>query len=141
MYNIELIKTFVIKKHGNQKRKQGSPYYLHPFAVADILKQNNFPLEYQIVGYMHDLLEDTDTTEEEIINLTNKDILECIKLLTKKEGYIMEEYINNIANNEMAKIVKIVDRLHNLSELKFANIEFQKKYISETNKYFIPLSK
>lgn len=58
--NIELVKNYVKKKHQGQMRKQNTPYYLHPFTVADILKQKGYSEDYQIVGLCHDLLEDTD---------------------------------------------------------------------------------
>ena len=53
----------------------------------------------------------------------------------------MEEYIYNISNNELAKMVKIADRIHNLSEAYLASKSFQEKYIKETTKWYIPLAK
>ena len=134
---IEYIKI----KHNGQTRKQGTPYYTHPLQVAKILKDKGFCKEYQIVGLFHDLLEDTDTTYEDILLITNKDIANAVKLLTKEKGYNMEEYIYNISNNELAKMVKIADRIHNLSEAYLASKSFQEKYIKETTKWYIPLAK
>ena len=57
---------FMKQKHGNQKRKQGTPYYTHPLAVAELLKQKGFSEEYQLAGLFHDLIEDTDATRDEI---------------------------------------------------------------------------
>lgn len=132
---------FIKQKHSGQKRKQGTPYYTHPVAVAELLKEKGFSLEYQIAGLFHDLLEDTDATIEEIINLSNKDVAEAVKLVTKIEGYIMKDYIENIKMNDMAKMVKIADRIHNLSESSSGTFEFQEKYIKETKDWFIDLAK
>ena len=132
---------FIKQKHSGQKRKQGTPYYTHPVAVAELLKEKGFSLEYQIAGLFHDLLEDTDATIEEIINLSNKDVAEAVKLVTKIEGYIMKDYIENIKMNDMAKMVKLADRIHNLSESSSGSFEFQEKYIKETKEWFIDLAK
>lgn len=132
---------FIKQKHSGQKRKQGTPYYTHPVAVAELLKEKGFSLEYQIAGLFHDLLEDTDATIEEIINLSNKDVAEAVKLVTKIEGYIMKDYIENIKMNDMAKMVKLADRIHNLSESSSGSYEFQEKYIKETKDWFIDLVK
>jgi len=129
------------KKHGAQKRKQGTPYYLHPLAVCQLLREKGFPIEYQIVGLFHDLLEDTDATDEEIEEYSNREILEAVKLLTKKPGYVMDEYMENIRNSDLAKMVKLADRIHNLSEAKFGSESFQRKYVDETERWFIDLAK
>lgn len=132
---------FMKKRHEGQKRIQGTPYYLHPLEVSNILAKNGFPEEYQIVGLFHDLLEDTDTTYEEIVGISSSDIAKAVKLLTKEDGYIMAEYIGEIKKNNMAKMVKLADRIHNLSEAHLASKKFQEKYIKETEEWFIDLAK
>lgn len=138
---IDVAIEFVKEKHAGQTRKQGTPYYLHPLAVSNILKEKGFSLEYQLVGLFHDLLEDTNTTYDEIQKLTNSEIAEAVRFLTKEHGYEMKEYMERIKNNSMARMVKLADRIHNLSEAHLASIEFQKKYIEETEKWFIDLAK
>lgn len=132
---------FIKNKHGEQKRIQGTPYYLHPLEVSKILKQKGFSESYQIAGLFHDLLEDTDTTYEEILKISNVEIAEAVRLVTKEDGYIMSEYIKRIMKNDMARMVKIADRIHNLLEGHFCSIKFQKRYIKETEKWFIDLAK
>lgn len=139
--DLEKCIEFIKVKHAGQKRKQGTPYYTHPLAVSNLLKEKGFEEEYQITGLFHDLLEDTDCTEKEILELSNERVLEAVKLLTKTEGYIMAEYIGNIAKNNMAKMVKLADRIHNLSEVEHTSKEFKEKYIKETQEWFIDLSK
>lgn len=139
--NLNKLEEFMKLKHGNQKRKQGTPYYLHPLAVAKMLKEKGFSEDYQVAGLFHDLMEDTEVTYEEIKNISNENIVEAVKLLTKTKGYVMSEYIGNIEKNDIAKMVKLADRIHNLSEAIFASKEFQKKYIKETEEWFINLAK
>ena len=138
---LEKAKEYIKEKHKNQKRKQGTPYYLHPLEVSIILKEKGFSETYQIVGLFHDLIEDTETTYEEILELTNEEIADAVKLLTKEKGYVMKEYINGIKQNRIARIVKIADRIHNLSETHLASEKFQERYIKETEEWFIDLAK
>lgn len=139
--DLEKAIEFMKKKHGNQKRKQGTPYYTHPLAVAKLLKEKGFPIEYQIAGLFHDLIEDTDATYEEIIGFSNEEVAEAVRLVSKTEGYVMSEYVGNIKTNEMAKMVKLADRIHNLSESPNASHKFQARYIKETKEWYIDLAK
>ena len=66
---------FAKEKHGTQKRIGGAPYITHPVAVADILKKEGYDIEYQIVALFHDLLEDTDATEDEIRSIAGEERL------------------------------------------------------------------
>lgn len=138
---INYLKEIVKEKHKGQTRKQGTPYYLHPFTVAQILKDKGFNEKYQITGLFHDLLEDTDTTSKFIVDISDLEIANAVELLTKKEGYNMISYINGIKQNEIAKMVKLVDRIHNLSETHYASNQFKEKYIKETEDWYIELSK
>ena len=138
--DIEILKEYVKIKHEGQKRKQGTPYYLHPFAVADILKEKGFNDDYQAAGLLHDTLEDTNATKEEILKLSNKGVLDTVVLLTKEKGYKMQDYYNRIINSDMAKMVKLADRYHNLSESTMTNIFFKKKYIKETEEWYLKMA-
>jgi len=139
--NIEVIKEFVKKKHKNQKRKQGTPFYNHPFSVAQMLKDKGFDINYQLAGLFHDLLEDTDTSYEEIVELSNESVAQAVKLLTKTEGYNNEVYLEAIKNNDMALNVKLADRINNLSESHLCSFEVFQKYTEETRKYYLLLAK
>ena len=128
---------FSTKKHSGQFRKEGIPYITHPIAVAEILKEQGFGEEYLIAGLFHDLLEDTDASEEEILALGGKDVLKAVKLLTKTEGYVMSEYIQNIKANPIAFKVKAADRLHNLRCAVYADEKFRRKYIKESLEWYM----
>lgn len=139
--DLEKAIEFMKQKHRGQKRKQGTPYHTHPLAVAKLLKDKGFPIEYQIAGLFHDLIEDTDSTYEEIISFSNEEVLEAVRLVSKEAGYVMAEYIGNIKQNDMARMVKLADRIHNLSESSMANRKFQAKYIKETQDWYVDLAR
>lgn len=134
--------VFIKNKHGNQTRIGGEPYYTHPLSVGEILCNKGYVSDmYFLTGLFHDLLEDTDASEDEILQFGGGNVLEAVKLLTKSEGYIMGEYIGNIKNNEIAKVVKLADRLHNLQCAKVASKKFKDRYIKETEEYYLDLAK
>lgn len=138
---IEGIKKFVKQRHEGQFRKQGTPYYLHPFAVCEILKEKGFGASYQVTGLLHDIIEDTNTTYEELNRITKKEIVNAVRILTKEKEYQMKEYILRISENPMAKMVKLADRIHNLEESILASKDFQVRYLKETQEYYIDLAK
>ena len=134
---LETALQFAARKHAGQKRIGGEPYISHPTAVAQLLKEGGYDEEYQIAGMFHDLLEDTDATEDEIAIYGSPQILDAVKLLTKKKDYVMEEYIAGIKMNKMAFAVKGADRLHNLQSAFCAGEEFKRKYILESLEWYM----
>ena len=128
---------FAAKKHEGQLRKGGEPYITHPAAVAEILREQGMDEEYLITALFHDLLEDTDATEQEIKAIGGERVLRAVKLLTKKEGYVMSEYISGIKSDPIAYAVKGADRLHNLRSAFAADTEFRRKYINESIEWFL----
>ena len=126
-----------IKKHAGQSRKDKTPYINHPIRVALRLKEKGYDLTYQIAGLFHDLLEDTDASEDEI-RVYGEDILTAVKLLTKKPNQDMPLYVENILHNPIAKAVKEADRNDNLIEAASCeDLGFMERYLDETNKYYI----
>ena len=136
----KLALEFAKAKHKGQKRIGGNDYITHPIAVSEIVKNQGFDVNYQITALFHDLLEDTDTTEEEILRYGNQKILDAVNLLTKKKGYDMAEYVSSIKQNSIAFAVKAADRLHNLQCAIITNEEFKRKYILETVDWYLDFS-
>ena len=128
---------FAKKKHGTQKRIGGDPYITHPVAVAKILKKEGYNIEYLIVALFHDLLEDTDATEDEIRSIAGEEVLQAVKLLTKEKGYDMQTYVTRIRQNPIAYAVKGADRLHNLRTASCTSRHFRQKYITETETWYL----
>ena len=132
-------------KHDGQTRNEGTPYIYHPLRVAEILKTAGYDEKYQTVAILHDLLEDTDATEEEIAEFGD-DVLEAVKLLTRRPGMDENEYVNRILENPLAATVKSVDKIHNLWDCLYSGPSgsrrseeakrFGKRYVSKAHKYY-----
>ena len=131
---------FATLKHKGQKRIGGDDYITHPKAVCELVKAQGYGEDYQITALFHDLLEDTDATEQEILQFGNQQILTAVKLLTKQKGYDMAEYINAIKDNPIAFVVKGADRLHNLQCAVVTNVDFKRRYILETVDWYLDFS-
>ena len=129
--------AFAEQKHKGQFRIGGEAYITHPIAVSEIVGENGGDINCRIAALFHDLLEDTDATEQEILELSNQEVLGAVKLLTKQKGYVMEEYVANIRKNRMAFLVKGADRLHNLRCALMCDDQFKQKYILETMNYYM----
>ena len=132
---------FATEKHKGQKRIGGDDYITHPVAVCEKVKNLGFGEDYQITALFHDLLEDTNATEEEILFYGSQNVLTAVKLLTKEKGYDMKTYIDGIKANPIAFAVKSADRLHNLQCALVTSTEFKRKYILETVDWYLDFSK
>ncbi len=131
---------FAESMHAGQLRRGGLPYITHPIAVARILDEGGFNVDYRIAGLFHDLLEDTDATEAEIKSIAGDEVLRTVKLLTKTKGYVMAEYVAGIKADSMAFAVKCADRLHNLRCAVCTDDDFKRKYILETIDWYFDFS-
>lgn len=132
--------AYATRKHDGQLRIGGEPYIMHPIAVAQMMRDSGYGVDYQIAALFHDLLEDTDATQTEIEGFSNKNVYEVVLLLTKRKGCIMKDYIDNICNNPMAKVIKAADRLHNLECALGTDPDFKRRYILETVDWYLDFS-
>ena len=83
---------FIIKKHAGQFDKQGMPYIIHPIEVA-----SNFDTEEEIVvALLHDTLEDTDTTYDELVSIFGESIAKNVEILTRKSDETYKDYIRRV---------------------------------------------
>lgn len=140
-YNQALIAVHLAEKaHAGLTRKSGEPSISHPIRITNALLSLNIDDETILaVAVLHDVLEDTDLTRDDLLKHFNKEIVDAVDLLTKKEGLSEEEYYANICTNPCASIVKIADRCHNVSTMYFFTREKTLSYIEETEEYIIPL--
>lgn len=152
--NLNLIKKaydVAKKKHEGQFRKSGDPYIQHPVEVAYILATLHAGPDTIAAGLLHDVLEDTDMSKEEMAATFNKDVAEIVDGVTKisKLKYMTKE--KALAHNHeklllaMAKdirviLVKIADRLHNMRTIQFHGEEKQKRIAQETLDLYAPLA-
>ncbi len=132
---------YATRKHDGQFRKGGLPYITHPVSVCHMAKTNGYGLDYQITALFHDLLEDTDATEEEILKLSNQEVLDAVKVMTKPKGYNNVDYLGAIKLNKIAFVIKGFDRLHNLQSAVDADEKFRLKYIKETLEWYMDFNK
>lgn len=132
---------FATQKHKGQKRIGGNDYISHPIAVYEMVKKQGYNEDFQITALFHDLLEDTNATEEEILFYGSQNVLTAVKVLTKEKGYDMKTYIDGIKANPIAFAVKSADRLHNLQCALVTSTEFKRKYILETVDWYLDFSK
>lgn len=135
---------FAYEKHKNQNRKgyDHKPYITHPIEVSKLVEkymENDYQLEiYKVVALLHDTLEDTDATYDEIEKLFGKNIADIVLELTndkdEKDRLGKDVYLADKMSkmNDKTLILKLCDRLHNVSELIYADDEFNEKYVRET---------
>ena len=128
--------AFAAMKHVNQTKKDGTPYIYHPLAVAELLKRYGYDLDYQAAGVLHDVLEDTDATDEEM-KAFGKDVYEAVKLVTRPKGADEAEYVKNILGNRMASAVKNADKIHNMCDIVTSKNEGAiSKYAKKVEAYY-----
>ena len=156
-YNPEEIE--IIKKaydyadylHEGQKRQSGEPYITHPLNVAYILSEMHADRDTICAALLHDTLEDTKATKEEIAELFNKDIANLVDGVTKiSKMNFSSKAEQNLANTRKIItgltedvriiIIKLADRLHNMRTLGFKSEFKQKENSLETMEIFVPLA-
>jgi len=142
---------FANEGHKNQKRKSGEPYITHPLQVAIYLSEINLDIETIIAALLHDLIEDTDITYEDIMSKFGKEIADIVDGVTKldKIKYNTTEEAKADAIRKMViamskdirvLILKLADRLHNIKTIEFHNEWKQEKIASETLYVYAPLA-
>ncbi|MDO4712489.1 MAG: RelA/SpoT family protein [Candidatus Saccharibacteria bacterium] len=148
--------AYACEKHDGQLRKSGESYIIHPLGVAGILVEWGMDIDTVIAGVLHDTVEDTDATLEELENLFGRDVAFLVDGVTKVsqaragmrslESYLPETKDNlaklMIAVGEDVRviIIKLADRLHNMRTLQFMPPDKQKKIARETLEVFAPLA-
>ena len=113
MITVEDALRIALKAHEGQKDLDGNPVILHPMAVA-VAGRNR---EEQVAGLLHDVVEDTGITFDELLRLgVDETIVDALRLLTHTDDMTYEEYVNRIATsgNDIALHVKYNDLQHNL---------------------------
>ncbi len=116
--------------HKEQIDKSGMPYVFHPFHLAEQMKTE----ETTVVALLHDLVEDTDYTIEDLTSMGfSKTITDAIALMTHADDMDYMEYVRKIKNNPIAKTVKLADLKHN-SDLTRLDV-VDEKALSRKEKY------
>ena len=137
--------------HGEQMRRDGSPYITHPIHVAQIVAEMRLDSESIIAALLHDCIEDTDCTYEDIakrFGVTVADIVDGVTKLTRvKYSTMEEEQMENLRKMLFAMsrdirviLIKIADRLHNMRTMEYQTPAKQKKKAFETMEIYAPIA-
>ncbi|MCX7793845.1 MAG: bifunctional (p)ppGpp synthetase/guanosine-3',5'-bis(diphosphate) 3'-pyrophosphohydrolase [Thermodesulfovibrionales bacterium] len=152
--DVELIKRAYIfsrEAHCAQKRIEGTPYISHPLAVADILADMKMDVLTIGAGLLHDTIEDTGTTKEEIEDMFGKEIAFLVDSLTKlsklqfrtKQEAQAENFrkmLIAVAEDIRVIMIKFADRLHNMRTIQYLPAEKQRAIAEETIEIYAPLA-
>ncbi len=144
--------VYGLKKHGNQLRASGDPYFSHPVEVAGILSEMRLDTASIVTGLLHDTLEDTDATRDEIAGLFGEDIARLVDGVTKlsrleiqsestKEAENLRKLVLAMSSDIRVLLVKLADRLHNMRTLHHIKEPARRRRIArETMDLYAPLA-
>lgn len=143
--------VYAMRKHGDQKRASGAPYISHPVEVAGILARYRLDTETIVTALLHDTLEDTLATEEELTGLFGEEVTTLVKGVTKlsnaslissetKQAENFSKLLMAISGDIRVLLVKLADRLHNMQTLEHLRPEKQKRIAQETMDYYAPMA-
>ncbi|MBQ7229836.1 MAG: bifunctional (p)ppGpp synthetase/guanosine-3',5'-bis(diphosphate) 3'-pyrophosphohydrolase [Oscillospiraceae bacterium] len=152
--NLELIDRavqYADAKHEYQKRKDGSPYIIHPLAVAEIVAEMGLDTDAVLGAILHDCIEDTDASHDDIANLFNPTVAELVEGVTKltRTDFTSQEekQMENLRKMFMAMskdirvvLIKIADRLHNMRTMQYQTPKKQVIKCRETMDIYAPLA-
>lgn len=143
--------NYAISNHGDQKRKSGEPYIIHPVQVAYTLACMNLDDATICAALLHDVIEDTDVTYDDLVKEFSEEIAEMVDGVTKlgKLNYttLKEQQVEDYRKMFLAMgkdirviLIKLADRLHNMRTLKYLTRDRQIANASETMELYAPLA-
>ncbi len=144
--------VYATQKHGSQKRASGDPYFSHPIEVAGILTHYKLDCDTIITALLHDTIEDTDATPEEITKLFGTNILKMVDGVTKltqielksadsKQAENFRKLLLAMSEDIRVLLVKLADRLHNMRTLHYIDKpEKRVRIAAETLEIYAPLA-
>ncbi|HEX8900265.1 bifunctional (p)ppGpp synthetase/guanosine-3',5'-bis(diphosphate) 3'-pyrophosphohydrolase [Vitreimonas sp.] len=145
--------VYATVKHGSQKRHSGDPYFAHPIQVAGILTEYKLDAATIVAGLLHDTIEDTDATREEIEASFGAQIADLVEGVTKlskleiqseenKQAQNLQKFILAMSKDVRVLIVKLADRLHNMRTLShIPNPTKRRRIATETLEIYAPLAR
>jgi guanosine-3',5'-bis(diphosphate) 3'-pyrophosphohydrolase len=143
--------VYAMKAHGAQKRASGDPYFTHPLEVAAILTDLKLDDATIVAAVLHDTIEDTSSTREEIDQLFGREIGALVDGLTKlkkldlvskraEQAENFRKLLLAIADDVRVLVVKLADRLHNMRTLHFVPPDKRQRIAEETLDIYAPLA-
>lgn len=142
---------YAAEQHKEQKRKDGSPYVIHPLAVAEIVAEMGLDTDAILAALLHDCIEDTDSTHDEIARKFGQTVAELVEGVTKLTRVnftsMEEEQMENLRKMFLAMskdirviLIKIADRLHNTRTMQHQTPAKQRSKSLETMEIYAPLA-
>lgn len=138
------------KAHDGQTRKSGEPYFIHVFATAKNLTELGMGPTVIAAGFLHDVLEDTETTEEELEKEFGTEIVGLVKGVTKlgtvkykgieRNVENLRKFFVSMTEDLRVLVIKLADRLHNIQTLEHVRPDKQKRIALETLEVYAPLA-
>lgn len=144
--------NFAKKSHGDQKRKSGEPYIIHPIHTALILADLELDKESIMAGLLHDVMEDTKVTREQMIGEFGEEVTDLVDGVTKltkldydadkveKQAENLRKMFLAMAKDIRVILIKLADRLHNMRTLQYMTPEKQKEKSKETMEIYAPIA-
>ncbi|MGQ5700778.1 RelA/SpoT family protein [Sandaracinobacteroides sp. A072] len=144
--------VFSMKAHGSQLRASGDPYFSHPIEVAGILTDLHLDDETIVTGILHDTIEDTVATREDILRLFGENVARLVDGVTKlsrieaqteseRAAENLRRFLLAMSDDIRVLLVKLADRLHNMRTLRFLkNPEKRRRIARETMDIYAPLA-
>ena len=144
--------NFAKKSHGDQKRKSGEPYIIHPIHTALILADLELDKESIMAGFLHDVMEDTKVTREQMISEFGEEVTDLVDGVTKltkldydadkveKQAENLRKMFLAMAKDIRVILIKLADRLHNMRTLQYMTPEKQKEKSKETMEIYAPIA-
>ncbi len=139
---IEKAYLFAQKAHEGQKRNSGEPYFIHVFETSKTLASYQMDTKTIVAGMLHDILEDTKTTEKELAKEFGEEVVMLVNGVTKlgklkyrgQERHVesLRKFFLAVADDIRILIIKLADRLHNIKTLKYVDPKKQKRIALET---------
>ncbi|MBM3312883.1 MAG: bifunctional (p)ppGpp synthetase/guanosine-3',5'-bis(diphosphate) 3'-pyrophosphohydrolase, partial [Candidatus Aminicenantes bacterium] len=143
--------VFSAQAHKGQVRRSGEPYLSHPLEVANLLAGMNLDPTTLVAGLLHDVLEDTDVTPEELRETFGKDVASLVEAVTKigrlqemspelQRAETIRKIILAMTDDLRVIFIKLADRLHNLQTLAFLPEDKQRQVAAETLEVYAPIA-
>jgi len=156
LLELDLAIDFASEAHSGQTRKSGEPYIIHPLAVADTLIDWGMDIDSVLAGILHDTVEDTSATLDQIETLFGRDVAFLVDGVTKVsqarsgmrdlESYLpqtkdnLSKLLIAVGQDVRVIIIKLADRLHNLQTLQYMSRDKQIKIARESLEVFAPMA-
>jgi len=144
--------VYAMKMHGSQLRASGDPYFAHPIQVAGILTDYKLDTATIVTALLHDVVEDTSATRDDIAAMFGEEVAVLVEGVTKlsrlelqaehtRQAENLRKFILAISKDVRVLLVKLADRLHNMRTLQYVKPEKRERISRETLEVYAPLGR